>query len=1561
MHRIPFVKGIFLALALACLTTGTAESRDPVMADYTAMPVFLASSVPPNILIQLDTSASMNSMAYGYLNDSKYHPDAFGAIASGYATGGSETTLEDQDVSFIEANVQPGDIVHNLDDRSLGVVTSVAEHKLTIADGMSDGQSNDAGERFWIESQQLKNPDEPEEGYYGYFVPTARYRYVGGVWSKDSNGYFVRDDSNGEWSGNFLNFLTMRRRDIAKKVLIGGKTGAGDRDGNGEAILEGAGDDYTGYWWWPKFSGDQEGHSPYTERSFYVLKNGYVEVFTIEEGDRGLNYAHDFTHSAYPPAKMGDPMGFEVTDYDFQGYTSSKYKIIPHIPLLTGVADNVYDPSQDPDVTDPDLEPHSYYYLYDPSKDFSGVIKPDYKFILLDKNNPDAQRGEAIVYSVPNSVNELIQAFKDLFGNDDGEAMLYDMFSKFGGGDSAITCKYNCDPDEIYTPCNDDSDWWRCEMDGDLDTVLAPLIGHIVIFDPDSITYPEFVHPTDQYPYKFIDPDPIIARRVAYYRVAVKRDASYSDEAGEFMDGDPAGILQRFSDRVRFGFMIFNVPFGTEDADGGMVTAPIGSSMAEVIAQIEEAPANSSTPLAETLYEASRYFQQNVERAYWDFDYYIGLKDGVQWDPYVYNDADAWCLPSFVLQISDGEPYLDTKFDRDWGISDEDGDGYLDDVAYYAHTTDLRAAGGKELPGTQSLTYYSIFAFGRGSDLLKKAARRGGFEDVNGDLQPEPPGGDPDLIRREWDKNEDGIPDNYFEAQNGYELESRIYSALTSMLKQAATATAVTVLSTSSRGEGTVYQSYFLPVVTESLEQITWLGFLQALWVDQWGNLRLDSVPDGHLVLNEDKIARYFFDVGEQKTFVLVYSDSDADGVIDNPDEDNDGMPDPELKIPLVPEEGLPEDIPSLWEAGKKLAKMDPSSRKIYTFVDLDWDMVKDTSPEELVEFTTANVSTISPFLHVDSSTYYFLDSSNGKGRAENLIEFIRGNPIPDFRKREVTVDGAKRTWKLGDIVYSTPTVVAAPKEYYHYIYGDISYATFVEQYKDRYPMLYVGANDGMLHAFRAGRFISGDDPSTGKVENGYFDFSDYSNLGTEAWAYVPFNLLPHLKWLADPNYTHVYYVDQKPKVADVQIFPDDSDHPGGWGTLLVAGFRLGGGPYTTSISGTSRTFRSAYVLMDVTNPQWSEPKVLAEFTHPDMGFSTTYPAIARVGDQWFLIVGSGPTDYDGLSDQTAKVFILNLSQFMMSKVISEGQNLYIKNLSDAKAFTADPISVDVDPNPLTSTKDHVDVIYMGETYGDATQWNGRMIRILTNGNTNPSTWQVSTLIQTKVHQPITAAPTVAVGFSKEVWVYFGTGRFFSVDDLSDTHTQSLYGVHDQCFDSESSCTDPQATVSELLDVTSAQVTAGTGQVTGLSDISTFQELLSLFKGTSPIYPGWRLDLLDLGERSIAPPRVIGGLALFTTFTPPTADICSFGGTSRLYGLYFTTGTAHPRAPLGQEGGISLRSMVIGTGAPSAVGLHVGTKEGVTAFIQNSTGDISQEDVTPPIKFKTGVTAWRQR
>ena len=138
------------------------------------------------------------------------------------------------------------------------------------------------------------------------------------------------------------------------------------------------------------------------------------------------------------------------------------------------------------------------------------------------------------------------------------------------------------------------------------------------------------------------------------------------------------------------------------------------------------------------------------------------------------------------------------------------------------------------------------------------------------------------------------------------------------------------------------------------------------------------------------------------------------------------------------------------------------------------------------------------------------------------------------------------------------------------------------------------------------------------------------------------YHLLPQLIWFTQPDYTHVSYVDLKPKVTDVSIFTPEGAcgggsptptasgciHPGGWGTILILGLRFGGscgscvavsgtnngGPplsVTAKFDGvttTTRTFYSGYIVLDITDPE-ANPTVLSVYSSSTLGLTTGYPS----------------------------------------------------------------------------------------------------------------------------------------------------------------------------------------------------------------------------------------------------------------------------------------------------------------------------------------------------------------
>src|SRR5438093_1621142 len=460
-------------------------------------------------------------------------------------------------------------------------------------------------------------------------------------------------------------------------------------------------------------------------------------------------------------------------------------------------------------------------------------------------------------------------------------------------------------------------------------------------------------------------------------------------------------------------------------------------------------------------------------------------------------------------------------------------------------------------------------------------------------------------------------------------------------------------------------------------------------------------------------------------------------------------------------------NVQAIWEGGRRLALLSPGAtcegstawpisgnmsqggntcRRILTWADFDNDGL--VSISERVEFraTPLSSSGLCPYLGgqlvvscTDSAPITPADfaanpgfSANGcavdtvrktcaEKEAINIINWVRGSQVPGLRDRTFNVRNdsggiVRSQWRLGDVVNATPVIVGAPSTRFDVIYGDQTYATFFQRYKDRRQVAYVGANDGMLHAFNAGFFSNDDRPldGTGPIVQARFTTtpkklgtstdcaalpcdgsvttysfrSDAPPLGAELWAFIPQDLLPQLRRLTATNYDHVYYVDLTPKVTDVRIFTPDADHPGGWGTILIGGFRLGGsctnctssqgtppvvkgrprvvqadfnnnGTTTDTGNGASgknsdyRVFLSSYFVLDITNPE-KEPRLLWVFRDMDLGLTTAEPSILRVNpstdtmtsstnEKWYVVFGTGPTHLDGFSTQNGQIYVVDL------------------------------------------------------------------------------------------------------------------------------------------------------------------------------------------------------------------------------------------------------------------------------------------------------------------------------
>ncbi|MBI5636840.1 MAG: hypothetical protein HZA03_02595 [Nitrospinae bacterium] len=1033
---------------------------------------------------------------------------------------------------------------------------------------------------------------------------------------------------------------------------------------------------------------------------------------------------------------------------------------------------------------------------------------------------------------------------------------------------------------------------------------------------------------------------------LATYNVWIQKDST--QEPDDFVSGNLSGIMQKVSTKARWGLAFFD-----SSSNGGYVAEPIvgpGYGTNFITTYENKAPA-TMTPLAETLYQVLGYFKQDASMRFAPGNYTTNVQGK---DPFWYSDSNAYvrCGKNFVVLITDGEPTSDTNIPA--ALQDYDGDGqdavlwpnsgsdYLDDVALWGHTVDLRA----DIADTQVITLYSVYTFGTSAaakTLLKNAAKNGAFVDSNGNNRPDSEdinsngildaGEDTNgngMLDSEWDTNADGIPDTYFEANDADSMESQLMAAITDILKRASSGTAISVLATSASGAGNIYQAYFLPskTIIDALgtRDITWIGHLLSLKIDSKGSL-LDK--------NSNCISFSFDTVAKETVINKLSGTAGACGTT------------------VTATTQLTSFVDYDWDAGELLAATTASSRTIFTFLDVNKNNV--VNGGEKLDFTTANAGTLQKYLRTSTVA-----------EATNVINWVRGTAVTGYRDRTLNVGGDQ--WKLGDIIHSTPTVVGAPQENYSALYQDAGYETFYNANKDRTQVVYIGANDGMLHAF---------DATTGNPTS-----------GKELWAYIPYNLLPHLKWLADPAYPHVDYVDLKVKISDINLGTKAAPN---WKTVLIGGMRFGGGEITDTtydVDGNGdtaanlRKWRSAFFAIDITDP--AVPVPLWEWNPGDntLGYSMTYPAVAKVGDEFFAIIGTGPKaaylpDYTGTSAQTASLFVLNIKTGALAATFP---------ISDVNSFFSDPITVDIDfnaSNPVvggTGNSYNTEAAYIGETYKtNGGVWNSRMWRLVTNPTTagndvNPANWKMYDMYTDPAGQTITSAPAATTDSAGHLWLFYGTGKFLNQADKADASQQTFYGIKDPCWVGSTgawstTCTwgslntagsySASVTSATLVNVTNAVVsTDAVNTVTGVTGATTFAGLMSLIATKD----GWYMNLTTSLERALNKPSVIGGLVLFTTFVPD-ADACALGGNSWFYATYYETGSAYTSSVIGLGSGdttVLRKSASSSVGMASSIAIHSGRESGLKAYVQMSTGQASVVEVTPASDINSGIIAWRE-
>lgn len=528
---------------------------------------------------------------------------------------------------------------------------------------------------------------------------------------------------------------------------------------------------------------------------------------------------------------------------------------------------------------------------------------------------------------------------------------------------------------------------------------------------------------------------------------------------------------------------------------------------------------------------------------------------------------------------------------------------------------------------------------------------------------------------------EHGGTSQAYYADNTTQLYNALASIFTDINAQLSSGTSASIVNNRGESGANLFQAVFYPKKTIGGTDINWVGELQNLWyyldpLISVSSMREDTDFNDYLDLKADDRVTVDYDPNKSDTVVKWSTDTTGTGTFVDDATAN-------ARTPL----GSTDNIRALWRAGALLHYRSAASRVIYSvlgsynskYLNASY-AYPSTSLSGFTSLTTANESSIESYLNVPDPT-----------TGTKVIKYIRGIDDPAYRSRAVSisypstnpaplnadvpgssvVDGVG-IWKLGDIVSSTPQAMTSKQlQAFDMAYNDLSYSLFYNSngYNLR-NMVFAGANDGMLHAFRIGQV-------TRTAYNGSYpyrlarlnDLDASLNLGDEEWGFIPGNALPYLKYLADPAYNHLYYVNNTVSLVDVSInktatgttactqaqywkcdklttYSDpstktiDGDNTS-WRSVLIGGMGLGGASRdsagfcnlpdgTTPVNSAAETRfdcvksqlsgkgLSSFFALDVTNP--ASPMFLWEFSDAvlpaadkGLGFATSGPAIVRI------------------------------------------------------------------------------------------------------------------------------------------------------------------------------------------------------------------------------------------------------------------------------------------------------------------------------------------------------------
>lgn len=587
------------------------------------------------------------------------------------------------------------------------------------------------------------------------------------------------------------------------------------------------------------------------------------------------------------------------------------------------------------------------------------------------------------------------------------------------------------------------------------------------------------------------------------------------------------------------------------------------------------------------------------------------------------------------------------------------------------------------------------------------------------------------------------------------------------------------------------------------------------------------------------------------------------------------------------------------------------------------------------------------PLSNADS----FFTADNGA----SVVAYLRGDPTNEGTSYR------RRTSTLGAIINSQSVYVAYPASGYTDTFPPsapesqidptttlaYSYEKFVNDHAKRAPTIYVGGNDGMLHAF---------DATTSDTLPASVDVPP--SPGKERWAYVPFGVYSKLEYLTPQSgFTFYPTVDATPVVRDV-FFSGATNK--GWHSILVGGLRLGGrGVYALDITdaSASESTPGAKVLWEFTNQSKNSAGTVVG---ANLGYTYGKPNVGRLANgKWVVLVPSGyfpssaakPYAKDQTDPAAARtqssLFVLDAQTGdVIRELVTPTSASGISNITSFGLSS--PVLGDYNNDQID------DVAFAGDLQGNL--WRFDL------SNSDSTKWSVSLAFYSSSQgaRPITVMPRLfADPTTSYFMVVFGTGKYLGGKDNSTSGTQYVYGIRDG---------GPGNTTAVIEGSTPmvGQTLTEVGNIRGLTSYP-----VPAANDKNSAIGGWYIPLVtgspdspsNLGERVVVDATALfdSGRAIITTLLPGSTDPCAPVRKGAILVVDAATG--------GAASGVSVGSASLGAGFTQA-GVRVSNVP-VTGALPAATavggGKIALPGLTitdsagANSSFSIGDAIWRRR